>query len=338
MSTTKDTWPRERPVLNQYLAHLTGERELSANTVRNYRDDLKLLFEFMDDSRLTSVTKIDRSFLRRYIAWLMSSRPVRSGNHKTNRGHKRGSVVRAIASLRSFFRYLIREQIVPPSPIWQRGSRQSRALIPKTPVTLPHIIARDDIAKLVQSPVDPELSSKPRGSIIPLRDLAILETLYATGLRVSEIAGLNLEDVYIARKRIRTKGKGGKEREVLMGSKAQNALRSYLANGRPSLVSKGRTNALFLNRFGNRLSTRSIQNMVKHYGMASIGIRVHPHMIRHTFATHMIDGGADLRIVQELLGHSSPTTTQIYTQVSTALARKEYLMAHPRAKSKSMLT
>ena len=338
MSTTKDTWSRGRPVLNQYLAHLTGERELSANTIRNYRDDLRLLFEFMDESQIASVTKVDRSFLRRYIAWLMSSRPVRSGTNETNRGHKRGSVVRAIASLRSFFRYLIREQIVPPNPIWQRGSRQSRSLIPKATITLPRIIAREDIAKLVQSPADPELSSKPRGSIIPLRDLAILEMLYATGLRVSEIVGLNVEDAYIARKRVRTKGKGGKEREVLIGSKAQNTLHDYLANSRPSLISKGKTNALFLNKFGNRLSTRSIQNMVKHYGMASIGVRVHPHMIRHTFATHMIDGGADLRIVQELLGHSSPTTTQIYTHVSTAQARKEYLMAHPRAKSKSILT
>jgi len=334
MSTTKDIWPREDSILNQYLAHLTGERELSANTVRNYIDDLKLLFQFMDESRLSSVSKIDRSFLRKYISWLMSSRNVRSGNNKINKGHKRGSVVRAIASLRSFFRYLIREQIVPPSPIWQRGSRQSRALIPKAPISLPRIIAREDIAKLVQSPVDPELSSKPRGSIIPLRDRAILEMLYATGLRVSEIAGLNLEDVYIARKRVRTKGKGSKEREVLMGSSAQNTLRDYLTNGRPSLVSNAHINALFLNKFGNRLSARSIQNIVKHYGMASLGVSVHPHMIRHTFATHMIDGGANLRIVQELLGHSSPTTTQIYTHVSTAQARKEYLMAHPRANPK----
>ena len=119
-----------------------------------------------------------------------------------------------------------------------------------------------------------------------------------------------------------------------MGSSAQNTLRDYLTNGRPSLVSNAHIYALFLNKFGNRLSARSIQNIVKHYGMASLGVSVHPHMIRHTFATHMIDGGANLRIVQELLGHSSPTTTQIYTHVSTAQARKEYLMAHPRANPK----
>ena len=165
-----------------------------------------------------------------------------------------------------------------------------------------------------------------------MRDRAVLELLYAAGLRVSELSALDLGNIDLERRQLRTVGKGSKEREVLIGRPAQEAIRRYIQEARPSLVGHRSSQALFLNRFGGRLSKRTVQEMVRRYGLQSVDAKVHPHMLRHSFATHMLDGGADLRIVQELLGHSSPATTQIYTHVSLAQSRKAYLKAHPRAK------
>ena len=192
-------------------------------------------------------------------------------------------------------------------------------------------MGKEEAEDLVTTPDNPETEGKPKSTAMQLRDRAILETLYATGLRVSELSGLDMKDVDMERRRVRTVGKGSKEREVVFGRPAQEALERYVNDGRPQLGG-GRTDALFLNRFGGRLTKRSVQEMVKKYSLQSTDNKIHPHVLRHTFATHMLDGGADLRIVQELLGHSSPATTQIYTHVSLAQSRKEYLKAHPRAK------
>ena len=322
---------KEQEYLQEYRDHLRGERSLSEYTVRNYLNDLAPFFQFMEEQGVESPTEVDRGFLRRYVAWLMSSRPIQTGRSQIKRGHERASVTRSLAALRSFFRYLVSRGVVPPSPLWKRGSRQSRALIPKAEKTLPRIMGKEEVVDLLTTPDDPETKDKPKSPAIQIRDRAILEVLYATGLRVSELSGLDMKDVDMTRRRVRTIGKGSKEREVVFGKPAQEALERYINEGRPKLGGR-RTDALFLNRFGGRLTKRSVQEMVKRYSLQSTDTKVHPHMLRHTFATHLLDGGADLRIVQELLGHSSPATTQIYTHVSMAQSRKEYLKAHPRAR------
>ena len=321
-----------RDHLQAYWDHLQGERNLSEYTVRNYLDDLAPLFQSMELQGVQSLAQVDRGFLRRYVAWLMSSRPIKTGPSQLKRGHERASVTRHLAALRSFFRYLVGEGVVPPDPLWKRGSRQSRVLIPKTEKNLPRVVGQDEVVQLLESPDNLESVGKPKTIAMQLRDRAILELLYATGLRVSELSGLDLRDLDLGRRLARATGKGSKEREVVMGRPAQEALRRYIQDARPLLMGHKGTDALFLNRFGGRLTKRSVQEMVKRYSMLSIDTRVNPHMLRHSFATHLLDGGADLRIVQELLGHSSPATTQIYTHVSMAQSRKEYLKAHPRAR------
>jgi integrase/recombinase XerC len=318
-----------------YKAHLLGERNLSQYTVRNYLDDLTPLFQSMKLQEVQSLAQVDRAFLRRYISWLMSSRPIKAGHSQWKRGHDRASVTRHLASLRSFFRYLSTEGIVPPNPLWKRGSRQSRSLIPKAEKPLPRVLGKEEVERLLNTPANPGVIGKPHSVAMQARDKAILELLYATGLRVSELADLNLRSLNVGRRVARAVGKGSKEREVVMGRPAQAALQRYIKEARPMLMGSKGTDALFLNRFGGRLSKRSVQEMVKRYSLLSIDTKAHPHMLRHSFATHMLDGGADLRIVQELLGHSSPATTQIYTHVSLAQSRKEYLKAHPRAREDS---
>jgi integrase/recombinase XerC len=323
---------KARDHLQGYSYHLRGERNLSEYTVRNYLDDLNPLFQSMELQGVESLAMVDRAFLRRYVSWLMSSRPINAGPGQWRRGHDRASVTRHLASLRSFFRYLSVEGIVPPDPLWKRGSRQSRVLIPKAEKPLPKVVGREEIEQLLGTPDNPNVVGKPKSVAMQVRDKAILEVLYATGLRVSELSGLDLKDLNLSQRLVRAIGKGSKEREVVMGRPAQEALQRYIKEARPLIVGHRATDALFLNRFGGRLNKRSVQEMVKRYSLLAIDTKVHPHMLRHSFATHMLDGGADLRIVQELLGHSSPATTQIYTHVSLAQSRKEYLKAHPRAR------
>ncbi len=300
--------------------------------MRNYLDDLNPLIELLEHQEVESLDRVDRAFLRRYISWLMSGRRIREGRARSRTGHERASVTRHLAALRSFFRYLTARGVVPPDPLWKRGSRQSRSLIPKTERLLPRVVDREEMERLLNAPDASESMGKPKPPEILMRDRAILELLYATGLRVSELSGLDLGDVDMRRRVVRTVGKGSKEREAVMGRPAQEAVEHYVRDGRPRLEGGRRTDALFLNKAGGRLTKRSVQEMVKRYGLMSIDTKVHPHMLRHSFATHMLDGGADLRIVQELLGHSSPATTQIYTHVSLANSRRVYLQAHPRVR------
>jgi len=323
---------KARDHLQGYRDHLRGERSLSEYTVRNYLDDLTPLFQSMELQGIRSLAQVDRGFLRRYVSWLMSSRHIKAGHDQWKRGHDRASVTRHLASLRSFFRYLSAEGIVPPDPLWKRGSRQSRVLIPKAEKLLPRVLGKEEVAHLLSTPDNLEITGKPRSIAVQLRDRAILELLYATGLRVSELSGLDMRDLNLGRRLVRAVGKGSKEREVVMGRPAQEVLQRYIKEARPLFMGMKGTDALFLNRFGGRLNKRSVQEMVRRYSLLAMDTRVHPHMLRHSFATHMLDGGADLRIVQELLGHSSPATTQIYTHISLAQSRKEYLKAHPRAR------
>ncbi len=298
-----DAW---RSLIARFETHLAAEKGLAPLTVRNYRTDIQPLFEFMRMRDVDGLAALDRYALRAYLAWLVEL------------GYVRPSVVRKLSTLRTFLRWLIREKELDKDPLPRRG-------VMKREARLPRFLSEDDAASLVEAPD----ASRNLGA----RDKAMLELLYAGGLRVSELAGLDLRDVAIETMEVRVRGKGGKERVVLMGASARDAVAHYVRHVRPGLVRSPRAGgALFLNRYGTRLSARSIQEKVRRYS-AAVGLPsgVHTHTLRHSFATHMLDGGADLRVVQELLGHSSPATTQIYTHVSGAQARRVYLGAHPRA-------
>ncbi len=298
-------------IFNKYINYLEAERNASPYTVRNYTTDLLDFFQFLRDKGIGSLTEVDRHILRSYLS------------HLLERGIVKASIARKLSAIRSFYRYLLREGMVATSPVATTSS-------PKLDKRLPSFLTIEEIRRLLEAP---DLST-PQGQ----RDRAWLELLYAAGLRVSELARLDLGQVNLDTREIRVWGKGSKERMVLVGKPAAEALTTYLRQGRPKLFgTKIRmTNALFINRYGGRLTERSIQIILEEYaGKAGISKRVHPHMLRHTFATHLLDGGADLRVVQELLGHASLSSTQIYTHVTKSQARKVYLSAHPMAQETS---
>ncbi len=299
-------------VFNRYINYLEAERNASPYTVRNYASDLlgsrniKGFFSFLGEKGITSLAQTDRHLLREYLAYL------------GEQGLVKASIARRLSSIRSFYRYLVREEILPVNPVKDTSS-------PRLDKRLPTFLTIKEVTQLLEAP---DLAT-PAGQ----RDRAFMELLYASGLRVSELTSLNLELVDLESREIRVMGKGSKERMVLMGEPAAKALISYLEKGRPELLSDKRSNALFLNYQGGRLTERSVQNILHNCALeAGIGKRVYPHMLRHTFATHLLDGGADLRVVQELLGHASLSSTQIYTHVSKIQAKKVYLAAHPMAK------
>ncbi|MEE9199541.1 MAG: tyrosine recombinase XerC [Dehalococcoidia bacterium] len=307
-----------RQHLLRFIQHLQWERHLSHYTARNYETDLKPFFEFLEAEDIQDLGSVDRHLLRRYVAWLAQERPVPLSKGAIRQGHEMRSVARKISVLRSFYRYLVREKVVDSNPV-------SRISLPKLDRKLPSFLSRQEASKLVEAP-DREVP-------LALRDRALLELLYAAGLRVSEVVGLDVDDVDLHAREMRVLGKGSKERLALMGRPALEALERYLSHGRGKLIDGRRTTALFLNRYGGRLSVRSVQNLVRRYALrAGIVQQVHPHTLRHSFATHLLDGGADLRVVQELLGHESLSTTQIYTHMTIAETKKSYLKAHPRAR------
>jgi len=235
-------------------------------------------------------------------------------------GFVKASIARKLSAIRSFYRYLLREGAVTTSPVATTSS-------PKLDRLLPSFLTIDEVERLLKAP---DLSS-PMGQ----RDQVLIELLYASGLRVSELVSLNLEQVNLDTLEIRVLGKGSKERITLMGEPAARALSVYLSQGRPKLLGRKGNSALFLNRYGERIIERRVQRILEKYAnIAGIDKRVHPHLLRHTFATHLLDGGADLRVVQELLGHANLSSTQIYTHVTQSQARKVYLSAHPLAREK----
>lgn len=299
-------------VFDRYIDYLQAEKNASPYTVRNYTSDIlgssniKGFFKFLSEKGIKSLNQTDRYLLREYLAYL------------GEQGLVKGSIARRLSSIRSFYRYLVREGILPENPVKDTSS-------PKLDRRLPSFLTVEEVTQLLEA-TD---SSTPQGQ----RDRAFLELLYASGLRVSELVGLNIEQIDLESKEIRVTGKGSKERMVLMGEPATKAVSVYINKGRKELRSKKRNNALFLNKQGGRLTERSVQYILQKYARgAGINRRVHPHMLRHTFATHMLDGGADLRVVQELLGHSSLASTQIYTHVSKSQAKRVYEAAHPLAK------
>jgi integrase/recombinase XerC len=313
-----------REIFQRYLDHLKAEQNASRYTLRNYSSDLRGtykrgegsgFFQFLTARRVSDLREVDRQMVRDYLAWLVDKHIQKS------------SMARKLSAIRSFYRYLLAEGLIDKSPIpintaGRRGERSS--LSPKLDKRLPVFLTQTEIRDLLEAPD----TNRPEGK----RDRALLELLYAAGLRISELWRLNLTDIDLHSREIRALGKGAKQRVVLMGLPAAAALEDYLANGRRSIGAVDRDNAVFINDRGRRLSVRGMQKMVHHYACASgIEKRVHPHTLRHTFATHMLDGGADLRVVQELLGHADLSSTQIYTHVTKQQARKVYLKSHPLA-------
>jgi len=303
--------------LDRYTTYLKAEKNASDYTVRNYLHDLlggkkpgaeNGFFQFLRQKKIMTLEDVDRQVIRDYNAWLMENNIAKS------------SIARRQSAIRSFFNFLVREGFLPHNPMDEVTS-------PKRERRLPSLLSITEMTKLIETP-DP---ATPVG----LRDRSLLELLYASGLRVSELVSLNLDQVNIDSKEIRVIGKGSKERVVLIGEPAARALTAYLREGRPQLLGKKRNNAIYISHQGERLIERRVQKILERYArIAGIERRVHPHMLRHTFATHMLDGGADLRVVQELLGHADLSSTQIYTHVSKSQARKVYLSAHPLAQTK----
>lgn len=290
-------------IFDKYVAHLQLERHASTYTVRNYTTDLLGFFGFLRSKKINSLQEVDRHVLRGYLSHLMEQ------------GFVKASVARKLSAIRSFYRYLLREEMISKNPLETTSS-------PKLDKRLPSFLTIEEARRLVESP---DLS-KPEGQ----RDRALLELLYSSGIRVSELVGLDIEKISLHTNEIRVWGKGSKERMVLMGKPAASALSNYLKQGRPKLLNKKTSRAVFLNRYGERILVRRVQKILEKYSR-NIDKRVHPHMLRHTFATHLLDGGADLRVVQELLGHANLSSTQIYTHVTKSQARKIYLSAHPMA-------
>ncbi len=291
--------------LDDFLEYLRFQRNYSKHTIKAYMRDLTKALSFFSSYGLTGLSEVDYSVIRRYVA------------HLNTIGYAKASIARHISSLRSFFNYLVQNGCLELNPTLL-------VTLPKKDKILPKVLNRNEIDKIVSMPDET--------SVIGLRDLALLEILYATGIRVSELASLDIEDVDIVNHEIRVTGKGEKERIVFCAPIAIEVLTAYLKFARSRFSSSNDDSALFLSRKGRRISVRSIQNIVDRYGIkAKIGRRSSPHMIRHSFATHMLEQGADLRTIQQLLGHSDLSTTQIYTHLERKRLKQIHKKAHPRA-------
>ena len=301
-------------ILQRFQEYLRGQKGRSENTIRIYTTDLQPFLTFLDNENLDP-RALNRHYLRRYLAWLSTSARGKDG------GYARVSVARKLIALRSFYRFLVQQGLIDKNPI-----PKGRSFNIKVEKRLPTFLGRDEMGRLLEEPD----TSQPMG----MRDKAMLELLYSCGVRLSEIHDMDIENLNFGTREVRVRGKGSKERVALLGKPAAESLASYIHSARPQLEVDD-TNALFLNRYGGRLSRRSVEKIVDKYAMqAATRPDVHPHTLRHTFATHLMEGGADLRVVQELLGHSSPTTTQVYTHVTQNETRAEYMTTHPRARLK----
>ncbi len=294
-------------VFDKYVAFLEAEKNASRYTVRNYTNDLMEFFDFVTGQGIESLKDVNKQTLRAYMAYLLEQ------------GKAKSSIARKLSAIRSFYRYLMREEMISASPA-------ATTVSPRLDRRLPSFLTVDEAKRLVEAP---DLS-QPQGQ----RDRALLELLYASGLRVSELVNMNVEEVNLATNEIRVWGKGSKERVVLIGAPAASALSNYISDGRRELLGEKKNNALFVNRYGGRLAARRVQKILEKYAR-TINKKVHPHVLRHTFATHLLDGGADLKVVQELLGHADLSSTQIYTHVTQSRARKIYLSAHPMARGEA---
>jgi integrase/recombinase XerC len=296
--------------VDRFLQYLRVERNASPLTIKSYREDLAALAEYLAEryhGECPTSGQLTTLDLRGYASAMHTA------------GYAKSTMARRLASLRSFFRFGQREG-------WTKANPAKPLRNPRRGRSLPHFLSSGELDKLLTAPS----ASHPFG----LRDRAMLETLYSAGLRVSELVGLNDADLDLRAGLVRVRGKGRKERLAPLGSFAQQAMHKWLKERHASGQSKDpKTVPVFVNRFGRRLTTRSVGRLLEKYLKATgLDGRTTPHTLRHSFATHLVDRGADIRSVQELLGHKSLVTTQIYTHVSTAALRSAYEKAHPRAK------
>ena len=308
--------PATADLLERYGLYLTGQRSLSDNTRRIYLDDLHT---FLDYCRRNGhgLRDMNRQLLRGYVAFLATA--GRSDGPRPA-GYARVSIVRKLTALRTFYNFLVQEGWFKSTPV-----PSARSFPVKVEKPLPSFLGRQEATRLLAAPDD----DTPAG----LRDRAILEVLYACGVRLAELQGMNLGDINGDRREILVRGKGDKERWTLYGAPAEDALERYLADGRPHFsATSDHGDPLFVNRYGGRLSRRSIEKIVRDYA-ARAGLKegIHTHTLRHSFASHMLEGDADLRVIQELLGHSSVSTTQVYTHITKREARRAYMDFHPLA-------
>ncbi|MDI6709144.1 MAG: tyrosine recombinase XerC [Thermoanaerobacterales bacterium] len=302
-------------LIDAFIYYLRVERNASPRTLRAYERDLFTGLDYFAralgkvDNRVAP-QDIDHRLFRQYLGHLARSRLAKS------------SIARKVAAWRSFFRYLCRDDVLVSNPL-------ARVAAPKQPRRLPRVLRPEEVKALIEVPGDGPLN---------LRDRALLETLYGAGVRVGELVGLNLPDLDLEAAFLRVRGKGDKDRLAPIGSAAVNAIRAYLHLGRPRLAAAGETAEseapqapLFLNRNGGRLSDRGVRKVLdRHIERVAQDRQVSPHTLRHCFATHLLENGADLRVVQELLGHARLSTTQVYTRVTAERLKEVYHRAHPR--------
>lgn len=306
-------------LVDDYLRHLSIERGLAKNTIAAYRRDLSGYLGFLEREGIADVSEISEGLVKKYLSGISESGQLASN-----------SVARMLAAVRGLHRFWLFESITELDP-------SSTVRPPKLPKRLPKAISVSSVeALLMASGPDPETEDGSHQDIARIRNRAMLELLYATGARISELTALNLDDL-LDPTMLRLFGKGSKERVVPVGSFARRALDAYLVRARPVLVAKGRgTAALFLNQRGSRLSRQSAWQIISDAAnLAKLEGEISPHTLRHSFATHLLEGGADVRVVQELLGHSSVATTQIYTLVTVDALREIYATSHPRARAGS---
>lgn len=293
-------------LLEDYLHYLKYRKNESDYTVDGYEKDLILFFSFLKEHNIQKIQKIDYPLLRKYLQYLYQKKYAAT------------TMNRHISSLKSFFRYLEKENKVNQNPTLLLSSVKKEKKLPKYIGynELEHILLLPDV-----------------GTPLGQRDSALLEVLYSTGVRVSELVSIQLKDVELSEKRIKIIGKGNKERYVLYGKICEEKILRYVKEGRVKLLKNQQSSYLFLNKNGHKLTDRGVREILNRILLkGGETLRISPHVLRHTFATHLLNEGADLRTVQELLGHENLSTTQIYTHVTSARMKNVYLHAHPRAK------
>ena len=301
----------------RFLIYLRAEKNASPHTLRAYEGDLKSFQSFIKEKHPgLPLEKCGRAVVRSYLAWLYEE-------GQAKKSYQTATLARRWASLRSFFRYWTREEVIPDNPCRDLSG-------PKKKVKLPRFLTEPDTRKVLSNP------PPYKNAVAAFRDRAVLEVLYSTGARVQEVAFLNIEDIDFWNGMLRVTGKGGRERNVPVGDTALKAVKQYLDKRGQSLTAPAsralRARPLFTNLRGGRLSTVWMRNLVGRW-VASSGLTLSatPHTFRHSFATHLLDNGCDLRTVQEMLGHKNLATTQIYTHVTPERLKKVYEKAHPRA-------
>jgi integrase/recombinase XerD len=292
-------------LLDSFLSYLAVEKGLSENTLESYGRDLRKFIRFAEESGLGSAGEIRYSHILDYLSQFKE------------KGFNATTIVRSIVSIRQFFKYLLMEKIIEEDPAARIGT-------PKMKKGLPGVITLDEVESLLSAPDE----STPEG----LRDSAMLEALYATGIRVSELIGLKLNDVNFELGFVVVYGKGSKERIVPMGDKARQKLIEYLGSSRPTLLKSREAKALFVTRLGKGMTRQGFWKIIKQHTLkAGIAKKISPHTLRHSFATHLLERGADLRTIQIMLGHSDISTTQIYTHVERERLKEIHKKYHPRS-------